>query len=56
LIALLVGCLPVYASGSVLARASIRLAQPIDVDMMASVVNAACGIPHASFAIPLEVR
>jgi hypothetical protein len=30
----LVSCLPVYASGSVLTRASIRFAQPVDVDVM----------------------
>jgi hypothetical protein len=33
---ILFGCLPVYASGSVLARALIRLAQPVSVDVVGS--------------------
>jgi len=52
----LVGCLPVYASGSVLARAPIRLAQPVDVDVMGE--RRQCRLRHLArqFRYPLKFR
>ena len=52
----LLGRLPVYASGSVLARASIRFAQPVDVDVMGK--RRQCRLRHLArqFCYPLEFR
>ena len=43
--------LPVHACGAVLARASVRLVEPVDIDGCASVVNGMSRISFASFAI-----
>jgi hypothetical protein len=52
----LVGCLAVYASGSVLARATIRLAQPVDVDVIGK--RGQCRLRHLArqFCYSLKFR
>ena len=52
----LVGRLAVYARGSTLARAPIRLAPPIDVDVMAE--RGQCRLRHLArqFCYPLKFR
>jgi hypothetical protein len=52
----LVGCLPVDARGSVLARASIRLTQPVDVDVMGE--RCQCRLRHLvrQFCYALKFR
>src|SRR5215831_1227932 len=52
----LLGHLPVHAGGAVLARASIRLVQPVDVDVMGE--RCQCRLRHLArqFRYPLEFR
>jgi hypothetical protein len=53
---ILVGGLPVHASSSILARAAICLAQPVDVDVMGE--RRQCRLRHLArqFRYPLEFR